>query len=223
MKEDVSVEISPAKPYRGVKWILNLSSNLVDFYEKAKGKLTFEYKGDIATSSAIFERPFKHGGAKSEDSKMTISSVMGSKEKGMAGGFDGEISLSSLSLKSLNLALAFNKEDLDVTLFSKNKGSSKSVGVNFFQKLKSDHWTDAQVAGEMSYDLAENSSALVLGSSYKPSNSSSLKARFESKGLLGFSYTDKWSGPLSVTFGSDLNIGSSSASPFQYSIKLAFK
>jgi len=225
MKQDMSVEITPAKASRGFKWTLNFSSNVSDLHDKAKGKLTVEHKGDHDSSSLTFERPFKHGGAKSDDSKLLVNSVLGFKEKGVSGGFDGEISLSSLSLKSLNLALALNKDALDVTLFSKNKGAAKSVGINFFQKVKSDRWADAQVAGEVSYDLSEKSEggAFALASSFKPTDSSSLKSRFESKGLLGFSYTDKWSGPLSVTFGSDWNVLGGNATPFQYSIKFALK
>jgi len=227
MREDVTFEISPSKhSSKGIKWTANVSSNMTDFMDKAKGKLTLELKKDFTTSSLSAEHSLKHSsGQKSDDSKVTFNSVFGSQEKGVSVGFDTELSLSTFSFKNVNAAIAYNKSDIDISLFSKMKiGGSTSVGANYFQKLATDKWKDAQVAGELSFDLNDKSSAFALGASFKPAEPSSFKSRFDSKGLLGFVYTEKWSGPLSVTFGSDWNIlGSNNASPFQYSIKLAFK
>jgi len=227
MKEDVSFELAAAKPSsRGIKYILNLTSNLTDFADKAKGKATLEIKNDVSTTSFSLEHPFKQGAAqKSDESKVVLSSVFGSKERGLSFGFDTDFSVSSFALKFINTSIAYNKSDIDVVLFSKKKlGGSTQVGANYFQKLHSEKWREAQLGGEISFDINDKSSAFVLGAAFKPSDSSTVKARFESKGLLGFVYTEKWSGPLSVTFGSDWNVlGAANASPFQYSIKLAFK
>jgi len=225
LKEDVSFEVSPSKhSSKGLKWTAHLSSNLNDFSDKAKGKLTLEIKSDYATSTISGEHPFKHSNLlKSDDSKVLLNSVFGSKEKGVSAGFDTEFSVSSLQLKNVNTAIAFNKGDIDISLFSKKKvGGSTSVGSNFLQKLTSDKWADAQVGGELSFDLNDKTHSYILAAGFKPSDPSTFKARFDSKGLLGFVYTEKWSGPLSVTFGSDWNINGA-ANPFTYGIKLAFK
>jgi len=225
MKEEATFEISPSKhSARGIKWTINLASNLSEFVDKAKLKATLECKSDISTTSLVTEHPFKHGG-KSDDSKVSLNTVFGSKEKGLSVGLDSEISLSSFSLKNVNATLAYNKDDIDITVFSKKKfGGELIVGGNYFQKLLTDKWNDAQVAGELSYNINDHTQDFSLGASFKPSDPATLKTRFDSKGLLGFVYTEKWSGPLSVSLGSDWNIlGAAGATPFQYNIKLAFK
>jgi len=231
MKEEVSVEISPSDSKKNVKFIGHLSTNMNDFIEKAKVKGTVEFRNDFTTTSFSGEYPFRKGGNKSdESSKLNISTVLGSKEKGVAVGVDTEVSLSTLQPKNLNLTVAFNKPDVDFSIFSKTKyGGSSSIGANYFQKYKSagTEDKDIQLGGELEFNLSDpNSKTFVLGSSFKPSSASTFKTRFDSKGILGFAYTEKWSGPLSVTFGADWNIISNEANahaPFHYGVKLAFK
>jgi len=107
--------------------------------------------------------------------------------------------------------------------FKKKIGSNnKVVGLNYFQKLPNSKWTATQVATEVSYDLGgEKNSTFALGLSFKPSDNSTVKTRYDSKGLLGFLYTEKWNGPLSVAFGADWNV--TGGAGIQHSIKLTFK
>jgi hypothetical protein len=225
-KQDISLEISPSKNLpSGLKWALNASSNVTELVEKSKLKATLELKNDFSNTSLSFEHPIRQPvSQKPAEGKATLNSVFGSKEKGFALGFDTELSLATYSLNSLNTTLAINKPDIDFALFSKKKfGSANNliVGVNYFQKLTTSRWTDTQVASEVSYDLNEKSSAFALGLSFKPSEASSVKTRYDSKGLLGFLYTDKWNGPLTVAFGADWNILGGAG--LQHSIKLTFK
>jgi len=228
LKQEVSIEIANAKhSARGFKWTLNLSSNLSEFIEKAKAKITGEFKNEVTTTSLTVEHPIKSSGGssqRSEDGKLIFNSVFGSKEKGVSAGVDSEFSLTSNSPKTLNTTVVFTKKDLDLALFSKKKFGTNSlvVGANFFQKLDSSKWTDSQLGGEISYDIGEKSPSLALGASFKPADASTFKTRFDSKGLLGFLYTEKWNGPLSVSFGADWNV-LGGANPFQHSIKLLFK
>jgi len=224
LKQEVSVEVTKAKhSARGFKWTLNLSSNLSEFVEKAKGKLTGEIKNEYTTSSITVEHPIKQA-KPSDDAKLIINSVFGSKDKGVSAGVESEFSLATHSPKTLNTTVVFSKKDLDLALFGKKKfgGNSLIVGANFFQKLESSKWTDAQLGGEISYDIGEKSPALALATQFKPADSATFKARFDSKGLLGFLYTEKWNGPLSVSFGADWNV-LGGANPFQQSVKLLFK
>jgi len=228
LKQEVSFEVTNAKhSARGFKWTLNLSSNLSEFLEKAKGKITAELKNEYTTSSVTVEHPIKQGEGASQrgdDAKLILNSVFGSKEKGVSAGVESEISLSTHSPKTLNTTVVFSKKDLDLALFGKKKfgGNSLVVGANFFQKLENAKWTDAQLGGEISYDIGEKSPALALAAQFKPADSATFKTRFDSKGLLGFLYTEKWSGPLSVSFGADWNV-LGGAAPFQQSVKLLFK
>jgi len=129
MKEEATFEISPSKhSARGIKWTVNLSSNVPDFLDKAKGKVSLELKSDYSTSVVSLEHPLKKGG-KIEDAKVNFNSVFGSKEKGLSVGLDTDLSLSTYNLKTLNTTLAYNKDDIDVTVFSKKKiGGELIVG-----------------------------------------------------------------------------------------------
>jgi len=226
-KQDVSIEISPAKNFsNGVKFTANVNTNLGNIVEKAKGKLTLEVKNEKVTTNLILEHPLKHSSAqKADEAKLTGNSVFGSKEKGLSMGLEADFSFSSLSVKTFNSALAYNKDESEASIFTKTKyGGSTVLGVNYFQKLSKSSWKDTQLAAELSYDLNDKTSAFTLGASFKPSDSSSLKTRFDSKGLVGFAYTEKRDGPLSVTFGADWNVlGAANASPFQTNIKLSLK
>jgi hypothetical protein len=227
LKQDVSFEISPAKhSSRGFKWTLNFSSNLTEFFDKVKGKISGELKNDYSTSIITIEHPIKQSSSqKSDDSKLLFNSVFGSKEKGFSIGVDTEVSLSTHQPKTFNAIALIHRQDIDIGVFTKKKlGGSGStvVGANYFQKV--DSVKDGQLGGEVSYDLSDKSSNLLLGASFKPSDSATFKTRFDSKGLLGFLYTEKWCGPLTVAFGADWNIlGAGNPPPFQHSFKLLFK
>jgi len=227
LKQDVSVEISPAKhSSRGFKWTLFLGSNLAEFNDKLKGKVSGELKNEYTTSSLTIEHPIKSGGSqKGEDAKLQLSSVIGLKEKGISVGIDTEYSLSSHAPKTFNAIILKNCSDFDFGVFGRRKfGSSGSVvvGANYLQKVEK--WSDGQVGAEVSFDLSEKTPSLLLGASFKPSETATLKTRFDSKGLMGFLYTEQWSGPLSVSLGAEWNIlGAGNPSPVQHSIKLVFK
>jgi len=227
-KQDISIEITPSKHTpSGFKWLANVSSNVPELVEKSKAKLQLELKNDYSNTSLAIEHPLGSIGQSSQkpaEGKATFNSVFGSREKGFALGFDTELSLATYSLNTFNTTLAVNKPDIDFALFSKKKFGSANgltVGVNYFQKLTTSRWTETQVASEISYDLNDKSSAFALGLAFKPSDASTIKTRYDSKGLLGFLYTDKWNGPLTVAFGADWNILAGAG--LQHSIKLTFK
>jgi len=224
-RQDVSIEFGSPTYSKGIKWTVNASSNVTDLVDKLKGKATIEFKNDYSNSSLSLEHPLRQSASqKQAEGKATFNTVVGSKENGVALGFDSELSLATYSLNSFNTTFAFNKSDGDFALFWKQKfgsGNNRVVGANVFHKLKDSKWNDTQIATEISFDTTEKTSAFALGLSFKPSDSSSLKTRYDSKGLFGFLYTDKLSGPLSVAFGADWNV--LGGGPLQHSIKLTFK
>jgi len=224
LKEDLSLEITPSNNPKSLKWTLNTSSNMSDFIDRLKGKASVEFRNDYSTTSFTLESLVSGKSAKSEDaSKVLMSSVFGSLNKGFALGVDTEYSPTSNEFKSLNTAFSYTKSDIEVSLFSKTKiGGATTLSASYFQRYV--HGTDTvQLAGELGCELNKKPS-LALGLSFNPSFDSTFKGRFDSKGLLGLSYTEKWKGPLSVTITSDWNVlGAEGNAPFQYGVKLAFK
>jgi len=223
-KQDISVEIGPSKHYdNGFKWTLNLNSNMTELMDKAKAKAIVEYKKDFANTSLTVEHPIKPTSQKPEEGKLLFSTVLGKKDSPFSLGIDTEVSLATYSPKTFNTTFAVTKSDIDMAAFFKKKigSNNKVVGLNYFQKLTNSKWTATQVATEVSYDLGEKNSTFALGLSFKPSDNSTVKARYDSKGLLGFLYTEKWNGPLSVAFGADWNV--TGGAGIQHSIKLTFK
>jgi len=224
MKEDVSLEIAH-QTKKGAKLTVALNSNMGNFVEKLKGKAGLELRTDYTTSAIAIEAALPNNAPhKPSDDlpKATLSSVFGSKEKGIAFGIDLEASPTTQELKSINGAIAYNTSDLEFTVFSKTKGNAAmTVGANYFQKYPY-MGRDVLLGAELTYDLSGKGSAFVIGAQFKPDESSTIKGKFDSKGLLGLNYTEKWKGPLSVTFTSDTNL-LGGESPFQYGVKLAFK
>jgi hypothetical protein len=225
LKEDVSLEITPVKPFRGTKPTLIVNSNMTQFLDRLKGKVSLEHRVEYASSSASIEAPFQQTNRKNEElPKASVSTVFGSREKGIALGIDAEIIPTVPEVRAINAAAAYSTSDVDFTIFGKTKfNGATTVGASYFQKYPY-FARDVQLASEIAYDLSGNSPTFALGGQFKPDDASVLKSRFESKGLLGLSYTEKWKGPLSVTLCAEWNVlGANEASPLQYGIKLAFK
>jgi len=221
LKEDVSLEISPSNA-KGLKWILNANSNMSDFGDRLKGKGTLEYRNDFSTSALTLESSLVKSGKIEDSSKLNLSSVFGSTSKGIAFGVDAEIS-PDFQFKTANAALSYTKNDFDFSLFCKTKvGASTTLSASYFQKYPY-FGDDVFLAGELSCELNKKPT-IALGTQFKPSSDLTVKGRFDSKGLLGLSATEKWKGPLSVTFTSDFNVlGVEGNAPFQYGLKLALK
>jgi hypothetical protein len=226
-KEDVSIEISPKTSYRGFKWIGFVSSNLTDFFDKLKGKVTSEFRGDFTTTAVSFESNARRSGKSDDSPKVNFSTVVGSREKGISVGLDSEVAVQTQQLKTLNTALAINKpnDNIEVTLYSKTKiGGSTIVGMSVYQRYLGANLRDVNFGGDLSYDLNGKSTSFLLGGSCCPDEFSTAKGRFDSRGILGFAYTEKWRNTLAVTFSADWNIlGVPNVAPLQYGIKLAFK
>jgi len=102
--------------------------------------------------------------------------------------------------------------------------NTTKVGGTYHQKLASTFNYSAAVAAEISYDLDHSSKpVLALGGSLKPDASSNLKARLNSKGSLGFGYSQKMSAPVTVHVLGELNLSELHApNALRYGFKLAF-
>jgi len=228
LKEDVSLEATPTKATNGFKWTLHANSNMSNFVDRLKGKLTLELRNDFTTSALSIEGTLKKDGKSEDNPKILFSSVFGLKERGVFGGIDLEIAPTSQEIKTVNTTLGLTKSDSEISLFSKTKvGNSTTVGAIYFQKYPYLS-RDILLGGELAYDLNSKKPTLTLGSQFKPDDDTTIKSRVDSKGLVGLAITEKWRGPLSVTLAGDLNLvgvggAGENNSPFQYGLKFAFK
>jgi hypothetical protein len=226
-KEDLSLEVSSIKPVRGGgKWTLALNSNAAGLLDRLRGKGTLEIRADLHTTAITFESSLKNFDPNA--SKVTASTVVGSKERGVAVGVEAEFLPAAQKLNSVNGALAYTTADLEASVFGKSKfsgglsGGLTSVGASFYQRAPYSG-RDIQLGGDVSYDLSGKATTFALGAAFKI-DEATLKTRFDTKGLLGFSYTEKWRGPVSVTLASEWNLhGNEGNPPFQYGLKFAFK
>jgi len=218
LKEEVSLEVSPTKAIRGFKWAALIGSTASTFLEKLRGKLTIEHRTDYSTTAVSFDYA-PTAGKGGDPVKANLSSVVGSKDAGFAGGFDVELSQTG-EMKAISLAVLYSRVDMDVSLFSKNGTLGTTVGANFFQKSPL-FGRDTTVGGEITYDLGRRNTLLTLGAQFKPAETSTVKTRIDTKGLMGVSLSEKLRDNLTMTWTADWNVFGEGV--FQYGVKLAFK
>jgi len=214
LKEDITLEATrPFTP--ALKWTLLVASNTSAFIDRLRGKGTLEYRNDFTSTSASLDYT-PSSGKGVEPLKVLVSSVIGKKDLGLAGGVDLELGTSG-ELKALNLAALFTRSDGETSLFAKRGALGTTVGANYFQKLSG----DVAAGGEIGYDLARRNTTLILGAQFKPAETSTIKGRVDSKGLVGVSISDKLNSSMTLTWIADWNIFGDA--PFQYGVKFAFK
>jgi len=233
-KEDLSVEIAAAKKLQDLwKPSLTVSTTTRFLAEKLKFKPSVEFRKDWVTATVSLEVPMKQPEEGSDDPKdgdqrkAAFSTVFGYKSCGFSAGFDLEYQIDSSKLKHFNTVFSYAASDLDVSAFSKTRydGSPTVIGANYHQKLAS-KWKEGTVAAEVTYPLhsLNQPPTFSVGGSFQPDSYSTLKSRVNNKGLAGFSYTQKWAGPFTVTFSSEFNLLNPLAQDSaQYAVKIAVK
>jgi len=78
------------------------------------------------------------------------------------------------------------------------------------------------VGAEIVYKM-QGTTSFLFGGSFAPSETSTFKGRIDSeKKVLGFAYSEKWSGPLTVDFSVDWK-PTAAENPFLFGLKLSFK
>jgi len=193
------------------------------------GELKSGHRGLLADSKIKFGADFKRELLNTSGSLLykasdkpsvtaTASAVIGSPEAAV--GFDAEIS-ETAELKTINAAVTFSPSDsLDFFVHwkrenttSKDKqGPKTSISGSFFHRVSRTSLRNLAVAGDLTYDLTasgpDNVPSLSFGGSYSPDNDSDLKARLNSKGVLGLSLNQKVGQHLSVTASVDVPLTS---------------
>jgi len=225
-KEEISLEMASAKSFRNFKPSLMLSTSTKNL-KKFNFKPSAEFRNDWMGATFSLDYPMKS--EEREDlknppvNKANFSTILGNKSCGFSAGIDMEFNMESETLHRSYVA-SYCTSDLEVTAFSKKKSERpRLIGVNYYQKLIN-RWKDAIVSAEVSYALGTNSTPdLTLGGSFKPDPTSSVKSRIDNKGIAGFSYTQKWGGPFSVTFLSEFNLLDLASNSAKFGVKFGLK
>jgi len=210
-KDELSVEYESPKTLSGIKPTLKLNTSTRNLKEKLVVGPGGEIKAEWLNLKGGVEYPLRGEGGEEEGSKeaaatpaATLSATVGSPSCRFVAGFDFRL-VHFRSLDFFNLAANYRASDLEVTLFSKSKpGLPTMIGANYYQTL-ANKWKNGAISGEVTYPLNSKGAPLTvaLGALFKPDDSSTLKGRITSKGLLGLSYTQNWGGPFTVTFSAE--------------------
>jgi len=232
LRNDLSVEISGVKFNRGLRHAITLSTTSNQLLEKLKVKPTVEFRSEYVNFTGSFEQPLTWATRyvvgddplkPKEPSKLLLSAITGHHSCGFAAGGEIDIAPQSREVKGFNTITSYTTSDLEVAGFSKTKiGANTVIGANFYHKLN--RWLES-VSSEVQYDLsAKSSPVLAFGGLLRPDVLTSIKSRINTKGLFGFSLTQKWGGPFTFTVAGELNLLQLKTNDAaQFSIKISIK
>jgi len=230
LKQELSLEAAADKPLRGlVKPTFTVSTFVDNPIERAKFKLQSELRFNYGNVTASAELPvarfLREVTFKPEQPKANISAVFGLKDYGVSLGADVEIAPENGELRALNTVLSYAQPNLEASVFSKRRDKSLTVGGNFYQKLPaSARLQDASVGAELTHDFSDKPPTLTIAGTNKPDETSTVKGRVSSKGIVGLAYTQKFNGPFTVTVGADLDVlRARDVGSLQWGVKLAVK
>jgi len=230
LKQELSLEAASDKPLRGlIKPTLTLSTLADNPIERAKFKGQTELRGNYGNLTASMELPvarfLREVTFKPEQPKASVSAVFGLKDYGVSVGAEVEVSPENGQVRALNSVLSYAQSNMEVSGFSKRRDSNATVGANFYQKLPSSfRLREAAVGAELTHDFSDKPPTLTIAGTNKPDETSTIKGRVSSKGVLGLAYTQKFDGPFTVTVGADLDVlRARDVGSLQWGIKLAVK
>jgi len=202
------------------------------FADGLKLTLTGEAKGTAtyATVSAEFKNPKATVSAsvdygKSAGSTLKASSVFGA--NGFALGLNAEYFMGTTDnseLKLFNTTVAYNTKDFDATVFGRiiAEKDKNEIGGTYYHNVNS----DLAVGTEVVFDTAntEAKPKLVFGSQYKLNSDSIVKGKFDTNGILGFSYGQKFNKNSKLTIGANIdtnNLSGKASSTLGFTITLS--
>jgi len=220
---EISGEFNTKRDFKGE---LNVTDQFVDglktIFTFNKGAeiwstLGYEYKHKLGTSTASIDY------GKSKGSTLSASGVVGS--QGFAFGVSGDYFLGGNSLQTLNGTVSYSSAEFDVTAFGriKNQEEEKNeIGGSYFHKVSS----DLAVGSEIVYDLSNPDAKpkLTFGTQFALNYDTTLKAKFDTNGILALSYQQKFNKNAKLTVSSSIdtnNLSGKSASTFGLALNLS--
>lgn len=190
---------------------------------EARGKNNFatfatEYKHDYATLTASVDYGKPNG------SLIKASTVFGS--QGFALGLSTEYLLGTADaseLKVFNTTVAYSKPDFDITAFGRliSAQEKNEIGATYYQNVN----IDTSVGAEVVFDTAHTDSKpkLTFGGQYKLHPDTVVKGKFDTNGILGLSYAQRFNKNSRFIVGASVdtnNLSGKSSSNIGFSVAL---
>jgi len=187
-----------ARIFFGVKPTLTFLSGFNNFY-KARAKIGLETRAQRFAGTLTTEIPnpvYKED----QSTKINASGVVGDSSCGFAVGAEIDANVDKLFLEKTNGSLTYTNRDIQITGFLKRTLSTKpstSFGFSVYQKPVNG-WNNLVLGGELTHTL-NAATVFAVGGQVNPDPNSTLKLRVTSAGSLGFSLTQYWGGPFTLT------------------------
>jgi len=214
---------------KDVKIETSVENQLVDGLKltltgEAKGDTTFatvaaEYKHEYATATASFDY------GKANGSTVKATSVFG--QKGYSLGLSAEYFLGNTEaseLKTFNTTLAYASKEFDASIFGRliTDKDKNEVGATYFHNIN----TDLAVGTEVVFDTANSDAKpkLSFGTLYKLNDDTSVKGKFDTNGVLGVSWNQKFNKNSKVIVGANIdtnNLSGKNSSSFGFTLSLS--
>jgi len=189
--------------------------------EGAKVILTGEQKGKDTFATLGVE--YRHAKAtlngsvdfgKSKGNTIKASSVFG--HSGFLLGLSAEYLLGSdhQELRLFNTTVGYATPDYDLSVFGRIVGAEKGgqdkneIGGTYYHNVRE----DLSFGAEVCYDISSSESKpkLAFGGSYKLQEDTTLKAKLDTAGVLGLSYSQKFNKNTKLTIGTKIDTGAQS-------------
>jgi len=227
LKNELTLEAASNDSIRGLlKPTLTLSTDANNPVERARFKANSEVRFATANLTANVDFPLarflNEVSFKPEQPKATLSGVFGHKDSGVSIGTEAEFSADSGQVIALNVVTAYVQRNLEVALFLK-KRQNVNVGANFYQRVLSSRFQDSGVGAEITHDLSSEKPPVLTIAATGRAETATFKGRITSRGVLGLAITQRFEGPLSMTFGTDIQLLNREPGSVQWGLKIAYK
>jgi len=214
------VEVANPADVAGLKVTATAQSSTEDNF----GILAVQYQHELAslTGSADY--------GKGKGSTVKGSIVTGA--QGFALGASCEYFLGHAQdsdMKEFEAAINYSHSDFDIRGFarmnSREEEDKNIIGASYYHKVHGKDNKQLALRAEVVYEHKEADAKpqLVFGTEYQWERDTTLKAKFDTTGLLGFSYRQKFSDRTSLTLASTMdtnNLGAKNAASFGFSLNL---
>lgn len=190
---------------------------------EAKGADTFatlatEYKHEYATVTGSVDV------GKAEGSTAKATTVFGA--QGFSLGFSTEYFMGeSAQIKNWETRVAYLSKEYDVNVFSRRvygkteKDNKNEVGASYFHNVNSDVVVGTEVVVDTA--KADAKPKLTLGTQYKLNPDTILKGKFDTNGVLGVSWSQKFNNNSKLLVGANVDTNTLTAKSVGFTLTLS--
>lgn len=218
----ISIETVLGNNIAGFKPTLTLTTGFANL-NKFRFKVGTERRAENFNTTLSVDVPNPLLKEEQDNVKFAGSFVVG-QASGASAGVEAEANVDKRNLEKVNFVLAHTKSDYQFSIFGKKTYGAKSslvLGVNSHLRVPT-NWNNLIVASELSHTV-DGPTNLMVGAQFNPDAFSTLKFRLKNTGSLGFSYSQHWGGPFTLTFMGESGKIFGSENPLTWGVKLSLK